>query len=92
MEGVNLAVPLIISEESSLASALHFLAESGDDRFPKCGYEALWRACAFIGNIWIWYYIFSLFVRKKSDENDLVYKMHKNRAFFFLHVVQFTFI
>ena len=35
MEGLNLAVPLIISEESSLAFALHRLAESGDDFFPK---------------------------------------------------------
>ena len=28
MDGLRLAVPLIISEESSLASALHFLAEA----------------------------------------------------------------
>jgi hypothetical protein len=47
MEGVNLAVPLIISEESSLAYALHCLAESGDEifskrRFRDVGGECFW--------------------------------------------------
>ena len=35
MGGLRLLGPLIISEESSLASALHSLAESGDNLFPK---------------------------------------------------------
>ncbi len=41
MEGLDLAVPLIISEESSLAFALHCLAKSGDEFFPKCCFRVV---------------------------------------------------
>ena len=39
MDGLRLLVPLIISEESSLASDLYRLAESGDALFTICRFR-----------------------------------------------------
>ena len=47
MDGLRLLVPLIISEESSLASVLHCLAESGDEIFPKRRVRDVGGECCF---------------------------------------------
>ena len=47
MEGLRLLVPLIISEESSLVSALRFLAESDDEFLPKRRFRDVGGECCF---------------------------------------------
>lgn len=47
MDGLRLLVPLIISEKPILDSALHCLAESGDEFFPKCRFRDVGGECCF---------------------------------------------